>query len=194
MRRTISAVILLALILVPAQITAAAPDQKPLRSGTIEGGVGLQTTSEDPALERSGCQYALDCLAWLQSGCDPALAGQDPVLTASIVDVGDLADGRTRRSFHMVAPLGEPAHPPWGLYPGTVVQLWRQNCTEIHHAKRHTIGSTARCEWQEKVGALEQPPYGVGVARCKAFRIPTAARWMTVSGYATTVHLSWTLT
>jgi hypothetical protein len=171
MRRTISAVILLALILVPAQITAAAPDQKPLRSGTIEGGTGVHT-GQDPSgppsenVDRSGCQYALDCLAWVQSGCDPALAGHDPALTASIVDVGDLADGRTRRSWHMVGP---PSIGPFkGVYPGAVIQLWRQNCTEIHHAKRH--------------------------ANSTPFRIPTRARWMTVSGDATTVHLSWTLT
>lgn len=180
MRRTISATILLALILAPAQI-AVAGNRDPLRSGTIGGGTGLELAGgqpwENPAAERSGCQYALDCLAWLQSDCEPALAGHDPALTASIVDVGKLADGRTRRSFHMVAPR----IPPWGLYPGAVVQFWRQNCTEIRFAKRHTIGSNSMCDWQD------------GVARCKPFRIPTGARWMTVSGYATTARLSWSL-
>jgi hypothetical protein len=178
MRRTISATILLALILAPAQIAAAAPDQEPLRSGTIEGGTGVITGGgppwENPAVQRSGCQYALDCLAWVQSDCDPALAGHNPALTASIVAVGNLADGRTRRSFRTVGP---PIPPLW---PGAVVQLWRQNCTEILHAKRHTNSS---CE------------SGVSTrTRCKAFRIPTGARWMTVSGNATTVHLSWALT
>lgn len=180
MRRIISATILLALILAPAQI-AAAGNRNPLRSGTIQGGTGVEMAGgqpwENPAAERSGCQYALDCRGWLQSGCEPALAGHDPAPTASIVDVGDLAGDRTRRSFHMAAP----SIPPWGLYPGAVIQFWRQDCTEIRSAKRHTIGSDARCGWQDEV------------ARCKAFRIPTRARWMTVSGYATTAHLSWSL-
>lgn len=180
MRRIISATILLALLLAPVQI-AAADNRAVLRSGTISGGTGLELAGgqpwENPAAERSGCQYALDCRAWLQSGCEPALAGHDPALTASIVDVSDLAGDRTRRSLHMVAPR----IPPWGLYPGAVIQFWRQDCTEIRFAKRHTIGTNSGCEWQD------------GVARCKAFRIPTRARWMTISGYATTARLSWSL-
>lgn len=164
-----------------AEQSAAGP--RPVRSGMIEGGTGLELAGgqpwENPAAERSGCQYAVDCLTWLQSGCNPALAGRDPALTASIVDVRKLADGRTRRSFQTVAP----AIPPWGLWPGAVIQLWRQNCTEIHGAKRHTIGSDSKCDWH---------PYPS--LQCEAFRIPTGTRWMTVSGYATTVHLSWTLT
>jgi hypothetical protein len=163
-----------------AEPSAAGP--KPVRSGTIVGGTGLELAGgqpwENPALERSGCEYALDCLEWLHSGCNPALAGHDPVLTASIVDVGDLADGRTRRSLHTAAPK----IPPWGLWPGAVVQLWRHNCTEIQSAKRHTIGSDSSCEWD---------PYPS--VRCRAFRIPTDAKWMTLSGYGTTVQLTWTL-
>lgn len=158
-----------------AESSAAGP--KPLRSGTILGGTGLELSGgpwANPALKLFGCQYSLDCLAWLQSGCNPALAGRDPMLTASIVNVGNLADGRTRRSMHMVAPR----IPPWGLWPGAVIQFWRQNCTQIRQANQPTIGYYTRCD---------------GVARCTAFRIPTGARWMTVSGDATTVRLSWTL-
>ena len=162
-----------------AEPSAAGP--QPVRSGTILGGTGVELGGgqpwENPAAERSGCEYAVDCLAWLHSGCNPALAGHDPVLTASIVDVSDLADGRTRRSLRMTAPK----IPPWGLWPGVVIQLWRQNCTEIHEAKRHTIGSDARCVW----GGSES-------VYCE-FRIPTAATWMTLSGYITTARLSWEL-
>ena len=181
MRRTISTIILLALSMAPVQI-AAADNRSPLRSGMIEGGTGVITGGgepwENPAIQRSGCEYALDCRTWLHSGCNPALAGHDPVATASIVDVGDLADGRTRRTFQTVAPK----IPPWGLYPGAAIQLWRQNCTEIRKAKWHTLGSELRCDWN---------PYPS--IRCKGFRIPTGAKWMTVSGYATTVHMSWSL-
>lgn len=145
----------------------------PLRSGTILSGTGLDFGGgepwENPATERSGCQYAMDCLAWLHSGCNPALAGHDPALTASIVDVGDLADGRTRRSLH----VSIPPFPRWPLWPGAVLQLWRQDCTEIHDP---SIGADSTCEWND----------------CQ-FLIPTRARWMTVSGLATTEQLSWTL-
>ena len=168
-------------ILPPA---ARAVGTKPVRSGTILGGVGVELAGgqpwENPAAERSGCEYAAECQAWLQSGCNPALAGVDPVLTASIVDVRDLADGRTSRSLDMVAP----SVPPWGLFPGAVVQFWRNDCTEIDDAKLHTIGSDATCE----------QPRGVHQGSRCTFHIPIGVRWMTLSGYATTVHLSWTLT
>jgi hypothetical protein len=156
---------------------ARADRTTPLRSGTIVGGTGLRTGGgqpwENPAAQRSGCEYAAECLAWLQSGCNPALAGHDPVVNASIVDVSELADGESARSLQMVAP----SVPPWGLWPGAVIQLWRQDCTEIPDEKRHGIGSDAAC-----------PRY----AGCR-FEIPTSAKWMTISGYVTTVQLSWTL-
>ena len=180
MKRTV--VMLLSIGLLVASLGAAEAGPKPLRSGTILGGSGLELAGqpwENPATERSGCQYALDCLAWLQSGCDPALAGHDPVVTASIVDVGALADGRTTRSLSITAP----SVPPWGLWPGAVIQLWRSNCTEVKGAAWHSIGSDARCDWD---------PYPTA-ARCEAFRIPVGTKWMTVSGYVTTVRLSWTL-
>ena len=133
-------------------------------------------------MQRSGCEYAAECLAWKQSGCNPALAGHNPVLTASIVDVGDLADGSTARSLLMVAP----SIPPWGLYPGADIQFWQRDCTEIHDARRHSIGegSSATCDW----------PSGVHRGGRCTFEIPTGAKWMTLSGYATTVQLAWTLT
>ena len=162
-----------------AEITAVG--SKPVRSGMILGGAGLETAGGEPnpALERSGCEYTVECQAWVQSGCNPALAGHDPVLTASIVDVGDLADGRTPRTLSMEFQR----MPPWGLWPGVVIQLWRPDCTEIHGAKRHTIGSDSTCEWAQH-----------SVARCEPFRIPTGTKWMTLSGYVTTVDLSWALT
>lgn len=177
-KRTLVMLVSIGLLIASWGTVEAGP--KPVRSGTIVGGIGLELAGgqpwEQPAAERSGCEYAPDCLAWLQSGCNPALAGQNPALTASIVDVGDLAGRRTQRSLRMAAP----SIPPSGLWPGAVIQLWRQDCTEIPGTKQHSIGSDSKCEWQEAV-------------QCSV-RIPTGARWMTVSGYATTAQLTWTLT
>jgi hypothetical protein len=155
----------------------AAP--KPLRSGTIVGGSGVRIwtgqPSADGAIERTGCEYAVDCRSWLLSGCQPALAGRDPVLTASIVDVRSLANGRTRRFLEMTAPRV----PPWGLWPGADIQFWRQDCTEIGNGQR-MIGTGLTCA-------------GRTAGRCVEFRIPKGARWMTLSAHATTARLSWTL-
>lgn len=172
---------LLSIGLLIGWLGAAEAGPKPLRHGTIESGTGVRTAGgqpwENPAIQRSGCEYAADCQAWVHSGCNPALVGHEPGATASIVDVADLADGRTRRTFTTVAP----EIPPWGLYPGAVIQLWRQSCTEIPSAKWDTHQGS-RCQWD---------PYPS--VRCKPFRIPAEARWMTVSGHVTTVHMSWSL-
>ncbi len=180
MKRT--AVLLVSIGLLAGSWAAAEAGPKPLRTGTIQGGTGLEMAGgqpwENPLLERSGCEYAVDCQAWLRSGCNPALAGVDPAVTASVVDVAGLADGRTPRTLRTTAPTV----PPWGLWPGGVVQLWRADCTQLHDAKWHTIGSDSRCAWDPHPSL-----------RCKAFRIPTSARWMTITGYVTTVDLTWTL-
>lgn len=156
-----------AMTLFASPSTAAAPT--PARSGTIAGGTGVIFAGEQPAGERWGCEYAAECQTWLQSSCNPALAGHDPVLTASIVDVGALADGLTGRSFQ------------WGgggkVHPGAVIQFWGPNCTEIPNTERHTHN-----------------PYTNRCGTCEPFPIPSGARWMTVSGNWTTVHLTWTLT
>ena len=172
----------MAVLAVPA-VAPARGDEAPLRSGTILGGAGLEVSdleagAENP-LDRSGCEYAADCAAWLRSGCDPALAGVDPALTASIVDVAELADGSTRRSLEMRAP----SIPPWGLYPGAAIQFWRRDCTEIPDTDLHTIGEEAMsCHGH----------VGSGSGWCE-LRIPAGATWMTLSGYVTTANLSWTL-
>lgn len=146
----------------------SAAGAKTLRSGTIQGGTGVIFAGEQPAGERWGCEYSGDCRAWLQSSCNPALAGHDPSLTASIVAVGALADGRTRRSFQWRG--GGKVH------PGAVIQFWQKDCTEAPNSLRHTHN-----------------PYSNSCGTCEPFRIPRGATWMTVSANWTTVQLTWTL-
>ena len=161
------------------QSAQSGPARLPARSGTILTGTGLEMGGgqpwENPMFERSGCEYSAECAAWLLSGCDPALAGVDPAPSASVVDVADSGGSRWPRSLHLSAPTV----PPWGLWPGVVVQLWGADCTEI--AKVHTIGDDVPCEWA-----------GGQSARCE-LRIPAEAAWMTLSAYATTAQLSWSL-
>ena len=171
----------LALIVGTAAMSSAEPraEGAPVRSGTILTGTGLETGGGQPwenaMFERSGCEYSAECAAWLLSGCDPALAGIDPAPTASVVDVTDIGGSRWPRSLH----LSGSRVPPWGLWPGVVIQLWRGDCTEI--TKVHTIGTDVPCEWTD----------GQSV-RCEV-RIPAEAAWMTLSGYVTTAQLSWSL-
>lgn len=120
MRRAISAIILLALTVVPAPNAAA--DETTVRSGTIvTGGDELRYFVGD-ALE--GCRMAPDCRAWLEADCDPALSGRDVGLTASIEDVADLADGTTPWRFE----LERDSSCCGGAGD---LQLWSRNCTEI---------------------------------------------------------------
>ena len=138
------------------------PPAQPVRSGTILSGDTAFLESEVGA-----CQMATDCRAWLESGCDPALANRNPALMASIVDVGDLADGRTPRVFEYT--VAKPAGLRWG---GNVIQFWRQDCTQIRGRLWHP--------W-------EQRRYG------DTF-IPVSAEWMTVSSTPDNAHIVWTLT
>ena len=180
-RAVVVIVLTAAMLTVGPSSFSARAGRAPLRSGTIVGGAGLETAGgdpwEQPATERSGCEYAAECFTWLQSGCDPALAGQEPALTASIVPVDDLADATPRELEMRTERI-----PPWGVYPGVVVQFWRDDCTEIPSAKRHTLGQDSTCDGYT----------GRGFVRC-TFPIPAGAKWMTLSGYVTTLHLSWTL-
>ena len=167
MRRIISATIFLALILTPVQRAAAG--NEPARSGTIVGGSGWFVEGQV-----GGCQLAPDCAAWVQSDCDPALTEREPAWMASIVDVAELADGRTRRIFEWGA--GDP----WGLmWGGTVVQFWQEDCTEMRgHRWRSTDcdgDATGRDCWSTTI------------------RIPLYAKWMTVSSSPDNLNVSWTL-
>lgn len=118
---------ILALTIAPAHGTA--PTEEPARSGTIVG--VLSGLHHDFLL---GCEMALDCRAWLDSDCDPDLAGRDPALFASIEDVAGLAALDSEWIFD---------HAP-GAAAWAEVQFWRSGCTEIKRA-RWGSGQCADC-------------------------------------------------
>ena len=161
-------VVVLASLGLIVSAAASSSAQQSVRSGTIASGTGVIVHGNQPAGERWGCEYNVDCLAWLQSDCNPALGGRDFAVSASIVDVSALADGRTRRSFRWTSPSL--------VHPGAVVQFWRENCTELPEEERHT--------WN---------PYTNTCGTCEPFRIPPGTKWMTVSANWTTATLAWIL-
>ena len=121
----LAAAVVLALALVLSQ--SAPARARAARSGTIVGGV----LSTSPAWD---CRIQPECLAWPQSGCSHALAGRDPAWMAAIVDVADLADGRTPRTIAIRRGA------PGGVYlGGAYVQFWRRDCTEVHAESWHSF-------------------------------------------------------
>ena len=175
MRRLLLLVAIVPALALPSAVRAA----EPVRSGTITGW-GYTW----PAMfsgEVRNCQWDEvpefwgslnpECRAWLDSGCNPALAGREPALTASIQDVSDIADGATTRTFE------------WGATDdsgGVVVQLWNGNCAEITGTEWRSLDRQGVycCSWiQHKTTTLV---------------IPRDARWMTVTTNDT-ANLRWTL-
>lgn len=143
------------------------PEPKPVRSGRLVTGSGwlLDATF-------GGCQTAPDCALWMQNDCDPSLAGRDPGVTASIVDLRGVAGTQRRFEF---GP-GEPWTPVWG---GAQVQFWNEDCTEL----RTMRWRSTNCDRDDG-----------GICYDTRFRIPASARWMTVTGHQDDVGLAWTLT
>ena len=157
----------------PMPGTAAAPQ----RSGTIIGSGDISGNLP--------CGLAPDCAAWLQSGCDPALAGHDPAWLTSIVDVSDLADGTTRRVLSTRRTL-------WRS--GVYIQLWRGNCDEIGEcaSTRWSPSTEPWRDWDRPLGChrAEIPPSRW--AWGDPLIIPRRARWMTISA-SSAVNTVWTL-
>lgn len=110
---------------------------------------------------------------WLESGCDPALAGREPAVTASIQSVSNLADGATSRAFDWSAP-------PETDYGGVVVQLWNADCTEVPGSEWRSMDR--RGTWPTRVNDFST-----------RFVIPEGANWMTVTTNDT-AEVKWTLT
>ena len=129
-----------------------------VRSGTIIGGWFPFAVVLSPGGPAS-CDWNVECIAWLESGCNTALAGRDPVLHASIVDVRRLAHRPSRlRTFKI------RAEPPGIMWGGVAVEFWNRWCTEV--APYPSI-----------------PEVSGGDTR---FGIPLGAVWMTVSSVDTT--------
>lgn len=153
--------------------------QEPARSGTIAGWGATWVAMSNG--EAKDCEWTdwngpgnPECLVWLRSGCNPALAGRNPAVTASIEDIAELADGTTPRDFDWRAT----SYPGWGMGGGVVVQLWREDCTEITDSKWHSA------DWHG--------PGQVTSRRSTTFAVPRDAAWMTVTTNDT-ANLSWRL-
>ena len=120
MKRLLTILITAFLALTIAPARSATMADEPVRSGTIVASVsGLH---HDVLI---GCEMALDCRAWLDSDCDPNLAGRDPALFASIENVADLAASNQAWIFE---------HAP-GAAEYAAIQFWRNDCTEIRKAR-----------------------------------------------------------
>ena len=155
---------------------------EPLRSGTITGwGYTWPAMFSGEARNCQWDEWALagvrganpECRIWLDSGCDPELAGREPAVTASIEDISDLADGATIRTFEWDAP-------PEADHGGVVVQLWNADCTEIGGTEWRSVNRRGSCcSWTQE--------------RTTTFVVPRRATWMTVTTNDT-VDVRWTLT
>jgi hypothetical protein len=170
--------VLLTGVLIAALMAGLAPtasaDGTPLRAGSIAAGVGSsQRAIGWPGEAVDGeCQMVADCLAWLESGCDPALAGREPAVTASIVDVRGLADGRTPRSITL---SGIGLH--WGE---VLVQFWRSTPGNMY-------------PWFD-CQEVEGSSYLTGYPRHERPRpIPLDATWMTITTNVDNTTVSWAL-
>jgi hypothetical protein len=167
----------------------------PLRSGTIVG--GPDTMGSAP------CGLVPECAAWLQSGCNPALAGRDPALHSSIVDVTELADGTTRRVFEYTKAV---------LWSGVFLQFWDDSCSQLGDC----LGVDTNVPGDDPAWAGLDAPLGcrgaemresalydsstwksgggeaLAPSRFTTLEIPEGARWMTVGGSAA-VNVRWAL-
>ena len=171
-RILIVAAVAAVLIALPSSVRA----DQPVRSGTIHGGVG-ETPISPWVRGMEGCVGAPTCSAWLQSGCDPALAGVDPTLQAAVVDIGDLADNseRTLALRDDVVVFG-------ARY---TVQFWINSDNPM------------RGYWCEEILDLRFRSWDCARSstgfECP-FRIPPHAKWMTITASPEAAQMSWTLT
>ncbi|HUF84270.1 MAG TPA: hypothetical protein VMQ81_06720 [Acidimicrobiia bacterium] len=175
MRIWLAAVLAVALMTLTAAPSSAARPT-PVRSGTITGWgmTGPAMFSGEAWDCRAGNP---ECLAWLKSGCNPALTGREPAVTASIEDVAKIANGTTPRVFKWRATSS-----PGDVFSGgVVVQMWTKDCKEINSSK-----------WRSAKRFPDKPGRWTNQTST-TFRIPSAAKWMTVTTNDS-ANLKWTLT
>lgn len=184
-RRLIGAALagLLTALAAPATFPVAVLASEPLRSGTVVSGTG-ETPANPWISGMEGCVGAPTCSAWLQSGCAPAMAGADPALHASIVDVADLADGVTARSYDQQQR---------GLDSGPViVQFW--STSSEYDVVDEPAGLDG--QWCEELVASRLTTSNCPRSRsggCEVV-IPVDATFMTVNPRPDRVKLEWRLT
>jgi hypothetical protein len=154
-------IVAIASIILIAAPGAPAHARQPIRSGAVAGG----PTDTGPG---AGCQTSNnpDCVAWLESGCDPDLTGLNTAVTTSIVDVGNLAGRRTKRLF--VVQAGTVSGVPAGwVIGGFVIQFWSSRCSEVYPDQ--AIRDASRDYFPEYIRTQTR------------FRIPAGAKWMTAA-------------
>jgi hypothetical protein len=166
--RTIAALALaLAVGAIPALDARAAP--RPARMGTIIDGLFLMGPGSTP-----GCTDSPDCALWLAAGCPPELAGRDPAVEASIVNVSDLANGAARR---FTVDRSEPYSLEWG--EDVVVELWTKDCRRIPYAGWTSKEWVGYGQWESKHATM--------------LTIPPDATWMTVVPGYDNLNIDWRL-
>jgi hypothetical protein len=149
--------------------TPALSAPTPERSGTIIGGwyPGLAYLAPSPR----GCRVTSECLVWWASGCSPELAGRNPGLHDSIVDVRGL--GRRARAYDFVVRRVGPTSAVPLPKGGLTVEMWTAECKALGEVGTYRGGSQ-------------------GILDRDRFRIPTNAAWMTVASSDNT-KVEWAL-
>lgn len=174
---TVRKVVLVALAAALLAVVPLAPARAaaPVRSGSIVSGTG-ETPVNPWVRGMEGCVGAPACSAWLQSGCHPALAGSNPAVHASIVDVGKLAGTDRVLTVQGGIPIN------WGRF---TVQFWTST---------EDLGSAGI--WCDEIapGRLRSwecaPVYRISPC---PLRIPHGARWMTITSSPDNMNINWKL-
>ena len=160
----------IAALTAPLAMPGSARAAEPIREGTILSGTG-QSPANFWVRGMEGCVGAPTCSVWLQSGCEAALAGADPALHASIVDVAELAG--TERELDVEDGVGLN----WGR---VIVQFWTDGSENPMAA--------LYCE-----ELFARPSRWDCVFGCTV-RIPPGAKFMTVTSSPDNTNIHWTLT
>jgi hypothetical protein len=129
-------------------LAAPAGADGPVRSGTVVGSAVVIF------LGPVGCDYTPDCRAWRAAGCDPLLAGRDPAVMASIVDVRDLAG--TWRSLAIEFPYSSG-------WLGPIWEFWSADCVQMGQLEE--VRSGRQFVVPEGAARLTIPSAGVGAYR-----------------------------